>query len=126
MTSEEPTTPIGEEPTATTSGERSAAAQPTRALSSDLSSEELAILEFEHNWTGRAAKKNDAIATLGMTPAHYYLVLGRLVDKPEALMENPELIRRLRRLRAQRAADRHGDRNSWSVRGDDSVGDAIG
>lgn len=53
-------------------------------------------------------------------------VLGRLVDKPEALMENPELIRRLRRLRAQRAAERHGDRNSWSVRGDDSVGDAIG
>mgnify|MGYP002135274477 CR=1 FL=1 len=76
--------------------------------------------------SGRAAKKNDAIATLGMTPAHYYLVLGRLVDKPEALMENPELIRRLRRLRAQRAAERHGDRNSWSVRGDDSVGDAIG
>lgn len=49
MTSEEPTTPIGEEPTATTSGERSAAAQPTRALSADLSSEELAILEFERN-----------------------------------------------------------------------------
>ena len=57
MTSEEPTTPIGEEPTATTSGERSAAAQPTRALSADLSSEELAILEFERNWTGREEER---------------------------------------------------------------------
>ena len=92
----------------------------------ELSTEELAILDFEQNWTGRAAKKNDAIAALGMTPAHYYLVLGRLVDRPAALMENPELIRRLRRLRAQRAAERHGDRNSWSVRGDDSLEDTIG
>ncbi len=118
MTSEEPAIPGGEKPTNPTTEESETSIS---RLSTGLTTEELAILEFEQNWTGRAAKKNDAISSLGMTPAHYYLVLGRVVDKPEALMENPELIRRLRRLRAQRAGERHGDRNSWSVSSDDEA-----
>ena len=118
MTSEEPAIPGGEKPTTPTTEESETSIS---RLSTGLTTEELAILEFEQNWTGRAAKKNDAISALGMTPAHYYLVLGRVVDKPEALMENPELIRRLRRLRAQRAGERHGDRNSWSVSSDDEA-----
>lgn len=119
MTSEETAIPDSEKSPTPTSAEPETASSD---LPADLTTEELTILEFEQNWIGRATKKNDAIAALGMTPAHYYLVLGRLVDKPEALMENPELIRRLRRLRAQRAAERHGDHNSWSIRGDDSAG----
>lgn len=93
---------------------------------SSLTSEELAVLDFEKNWRGRSTRKNDAIQGLGMSPSHYYLVLGRVIEKPEALMEEPELVRRLRRLREQRAAERHGTRNSSAAGGDVTGGNAIG
>lgn len=91
-----------------------------------LTAEELEVLEFEKNWRGRSTRKNEAIRRLGMSPSHYYLVLGRAVDKPEAVMGEPELIRRLRRLREQRAAERHGTRNSSRLGSDGTEGDAIG
>lgn len=94
--------------------------------SSFLSSEELAVLHFEKNWKGRSTRKNNAIRELGMSPSHYYLVLGRVIDNPDALMEEPELVRRLLRLREQRSAERHGTRNSSHPGSDDTEGNTIG
>ena len=94
--------------------------------SASLTSEEVAVLDFEKSWKGRSTRKNDAIQAMGMAPSHYYLVLGRVIEKPEALMEEPELVRRLRRLREQRAAERHGTRNSSVSGGDVTGGNTIG
>lgn len=73
-----------------------------------LSEEERSVLEYEQSWWRYARTKADAIRCLGMSSAHYYVVLGKALDKPAALFEYPELVRRLLRLRERRAAERHG------------------
>lgn len=66
-----------------------------------------AILAFEAEWTRHAGAKEEAIrATLGMTPARYYQLLGRLIDTAEALEHDPLLVKRLRRVRDERLARR--------------------
>ncbi|WP_261165963.1 DUF3263 domain-containing protein [Microbacterium sp. Marseille-Q6965] len=66
-----------------------------------------AILAFEAEWTRHAGAKEEAIrATLGMTPARYYQVLGRLIDTADALEHDPLLVKRLRRVRDERLARR--------------------
>lgn len=66
-----------------------------------------AILAFEAEWTRHAGAKEEAIrATLGMGPARYYQLLGRLIDTAEALEYDPLLVKRLRRVRDERVARR--------------------
>jgi hypothetical protein len=62
-----------------------------------------AILAFEAEWRRHAGAKEDAIrAELGLAPARYYQLLGRLLDSAAALEHDPMLIKRLRRLRDAR------------------------
>ncbi len=72
-----------------------------------LSDRDRAILAFEGEWFRHAGAKEDAIrADLGMSPARYYQLLGRLIDTAEAQEHDAMLVKRLRRLRDARAAVR--------------------
>lgn len=65
-----------------------------------LTDRDRAILEFEAEWRRHAGAKEEAIRTdLGMSPARYYQLLGRLIETAEAQEHDPMLVKRLRRLR---------------------------
>lgn len=73
------------------------------ARQSDLTSQELAILEFERQWWRYPGSKEGAIRELfSMSSPRYYQLLNALLDRPEAELAYPTLIRRLRRLRDSR------------------------
>lgn len=68
-----------------------------------LSGRERAILDFEAQWRRHVGAKEEAIrADLGLSPARYYQLLGRLLDSSAALAHDPMLVRRLRRARDER------------------------
>ncbi|HAQ59761.1 MAG TPA: DUF3263 domain-containing protein [Microbacterium sp.] len=72
-----------------------------------LTSDERDILDFEAHWGRHGGAKEEAIRSeLGLAPARYYQVLGRLIETGEALGYDPMLVKRLRRLRDQREAQR--------------------
>lgn len=69
------------------------------------------ILDFERSITRAPAPKDLAVRErFGMSPARYYQVLNRLIDRPEALEYDPMLVRRLRRLREERRRKRFARR----------------
>ena len=71
-----------------------------------LTDRDRAILDFEATWRRHAGAKEEAIrAELGLTPARYYQLLGRLIDTEPALTHDPMLVRRLRRMRDTRLAE---------------------
>jgi len=73
------------------------------ALHSPLSDQELAILEFERQWWRYPGSKEGAIRELfSMSSPRYYQLLNALLDRPEAEVAYPTLVRRLRRLRNSR------------------------
>lgn len=68
-----------------------------------LTDRDLAILAFEAEWRRHAGAKEEAIrAELGLSPARYYQLLGRLIDTAEAQAIDPMLVKRLRRVREAR------------------------
>ena len=68
---------------------------------------ELRILEFERNWWQYAGAKENAIKELfDLTPPRYYQLLNDLIDREDALVASPMLVKRLRRLRKARMAAR--------------------
>lgn len=72
-----------------------------------LSDRDRAILALEAQWQRHAGAKEEAIrAELGMSPARYYQLLGRLIDTADAQAHDPMLVKRLRRLRDARARAR--------------------
>ncbi len=72
-----------------------------------LNDRDLAILAFEAEWRRHAGAKEEAIRSeLGLSPARYYQLLGRLIDTAEAQAHDPMLVKRLRRLRDARTAAR--------------------
>ncbi|MBD8023355.1 DUF3263 domain-containing protein [Microbacterium gallinarum] len=74
-----------------------------------LSDRDRAILGFEAEWRRHAGAKEEAIrAELGLSPARYYQLLGRLIDTADAQAHDPMLVKRLRRLRDARAQARVG------------------
>ena len=76
-----------------------------------LSEREQAILAFERQWWKYAGAKEQAIRDLfDMSATRYYQVVNALIDRPEALMHDPMLVKRLRRLRATRQRTRQARR----------------
>jgi len=75
-----------------------------------LTDRDRAILRFEGEWRRHIGAKEEAIrGGLGMSPARYYQLLGRLIDTAEAQEHDPMLVKRLRRLRDARVSARvHG------------------
>lgn len=69
------------------------------------------ILEFERQWWKLPMAKEQAIREkFGMSGVNYYQVLNGLIDDPAALAFDPLLVKRLRRLRAQRRNQRAASR----------------
>ena len=74
-----------------------------------LSDLESGILEFERNWWRYAGAKESAIKELfDMSAPRYYQLLNDLIDRQDALLASPMLVKRLRRLRQARMSARSG------------------
>ncbi|MEZ5086584.1 MAG: DUF3263 domain-containing protein [Tessaracoccus sp.] len=79
--------------------------------SEPLSEEDAAILDFEANWFAEMVPKEQAIMErFSLSSARYYQRLNALIDSPAALEHQPLLVKRLRRMRAQRQAERSASR----------------
>jgi hypothetical protein len=79
----------------------------TESHSSTLTDLEVRILEFERNWWRFAGAKETAIKELfDLTAPRYYQLLNDLIDREDALLAAPMLVKRLRRLREARMAAR--------------------
>ena len=77
----------------------------------ELSARDAEILAFERQWWKFAGAKEQAIRDkFAMSATRYYQVLNALIDKPEALVQDPLLVKRLRRLRASRQRMRSAKR----------------
>lgn len=79
----------------------------TGSQSSTLTDLEVRILEFERNWWRFAGAKETAIKELfDLSAPRYYQLLNDLIDREDALLAAPMLVKRLRRLREARMAAR--------------------
>ena len=77
----------------------------------DLSERDRSVLAFERQWWKYAGAKEQAIRELfDMSATRYYQVVNALIDRPEALVHDPMLVKRLRRLRATRQRTRQARR----------------
>ncbi|MFN2517846.1 MAG: DUF3263 domain-containing protein [Jatrophihabitantaceae bacterium] len=76
-----------------------------------LSRRDREILAFERQWWRYAGAKEQAVRDLfDMSATRYYQVLNALIDRPEALIADPMLVKRLRRLRTTRQRQRSARR----------------
>ena len=75
--------------------------------SSTLNDFEVRILEFERSWWRYAGAKESAIKELfDLSAPRYYQLLNDLLDREDALLASPMLVKRLRRLRQARMSAR--------------------
>ena len=69
----------------------------------ELTDVERELLAFERQWWKHAGSKEQAIRDLfDMSSTRYYQTLNALIDTPAALAHDPMLVKRLRRMRAER------------------------
>ena len=81
------------------------------SASGALSDRDRAVLAFERQWWKYAGAKETAIRELfDMSATRYYQMLNTLIDRPEALVHDPMLVKRLRRLRSTRQRSRSARR----------------
>ena len=73
----------------------------------ELTDLERAVLALEaRDWQSAGPKEREITESLGLSVPRYYQMLNRLMDSQEALAYAPVLINRLRRVRAERRAER--------------------
>jgi hypothetical protein len=89
-----------------------AASAPVAAIAAgSLTDREREILAFERQWWKYAGAKETAIRDLfDLSATRYYQTLNALIDRPEALVHDPMLVKRLRRLRTTRQRTRSARR----------------
>ena len=93
------------------SGSSPPAPLPASTPGDGLTEREHDVLAFERQWWKYAGAKEAAIKDLfDMSATRYYQMLNTLIDKPEALVADPMLVKRLRRLRATRQRTRSARR----------------
>ncbi|CAB4333741.1 unannotated protein [freshwater metagenome] len=74
------------------------------------------MLDFERQWWRYAGAKESAIKELfDLTPPAYYQMLNNLIDREDALLAEPILVKRLRRLRESRTASRSSTRLGFNL-----------
>ncbi len=72
-----------------------------------ISTRDAEILTFEREWWKHAGNKEQAVReAFDLSPTRYYQLLNRIIDDEAALAHDPMLVKRLRRLRAQRQRQR--------------------
>ncbi|MBO3748950.1 DUF3263 domain-containing protein [Streptosporangiaceae bacterium NEAU-GS5] len=65
------------------------------------------MLAFERQWWRYAGAKEQAIKeTFDISATRYYQLLSELINRPEALEADPMLVKRLRKMRADRQRER--------------------
>lgn len=97
--------PYDRQPTENTAAP--AAVGSAAADGADLADREVRVLAFERQWWKFEGSKEQAIRDeFGFSPTRYYQILNGLIDRPEALAHDPMLVKRLRRLRADRRRQR--------------------
>ena len=70
---------------------------------SDLDERSREVLDFEREaWKLSVAKERAIRERFGFSPSRYHQLLHRVIDRPEALVYDPMLVRRLRRVREVR------------------------
>jgi hypothetical protein len=89
--------------------------EPEISRPADLDERACLLLDFEReSWKLRTPKARAIRERFGFSPARYHQLLNRTLDRPEALVYDPMLVRRLRRIRdarrRRRAAGRFGIR----------------
>jgi len=81
-----------------------------------LSELEVKMLEFERSWWRHAGVKESSIKELfNLTPPAYYQLLNNLIDREDALMAEPILVKRLRRLRESRSVARSSSKLGFTL-----------
>jgi len=86
------------------------------SVTTGLSEFEVKLLEFERNWWRHAGSKESAVKQLfNLTPPAYYQLLNNLIDKEAALMAQPILVKRLRRIRDARATARSSSKLGFTL-----------
>lgn len=89
-----------------------------------LTDRDRAILAFEKQWWRHAGSKEQAIRErFGVSATRYYQMLNALLDDERALAHEPEVVKRLRRLRAARQRARSGRVNRVSDAGQEPDGE---
>lgn len=84
--------------------------------SGSLSARDREILAMERLWWKYAGAKEQAIrAKFDLSTTQYYHVLNALIDREDALAFDPLLVKRLRRMRAQRKRSRTARRLGFDV-----------
>ena len=84
----------------------SATTTPTTGTAT-ISARDAEILTFEREWWKHAGNKEQAVReAFDLSPTRYYQLLNRIIDDEAALAHDPMLVKRLRRLRAQRQRQR--------------------
>ncbi|OZF40785.1 hypothetical protein CH296_00575 [Rhodococcus sp. 14-2496-1d] len=69
--------------------------------------QQMEILAFEKRWyTAQGSKEADIAERFSLSPIRYYQLLNQLLDDPAALAAEPVLVKRLRRIRDERALSR--------------------
>ena len=85
-------------------------------VSNGLTKLEIEMLDFERTWWRYAGVKESSIKELfNLTPPAYYQLLNNLIDRSEALLAEPILVMRLRRLRDSRTAQRSSSKLGFSL-----------
>ena len=81
-----------------------------------LSEFEVKMLEFERSWWRHAGVKESSIKELfNLTPPAYYQLLNNLIDREAAVMAEPILVKRLRRLRDTRTQARSSSKLGFTL-----------
>ena len=81
-----------------------------------LSEFEVKMLEFERSWWRHAGVKESSIKELfNLTPPAYYQLLNNLIDREAAVMAEPILVNRLRRLRDARTQARSSSKLGFTL-----------
>ena len=81
-----------------------------------LSELEIKMLDFERQWWRYAGAKESAIKELfDLTPPAYYQMLNNLIDREDAVLAEPILVKRLRRHRESRTAARSSTRLGFNL-----------
>ena len=88
----------------------------SQPLSNGLTKLEIEMLDFERTWWRYAGVKESSIKELfNLTPPAYYQLLNNLIERNEALIAEPILVKRLRRLRDSRTAQRSSSKLGFSL-----------
>jgi hypothetical protein len=70
---------------------------------SDLDQRSRDVLDFEREaWKLSVTKERAIRERFGFSPSRYHQLLHKVIDRPEALVYDPMLVRRLRRVREVR------------------------